>query len=148
MDSESITPAEKELFFANALLLCSIITWFGGYVKEHPDKEENKAKHYYYKNESKQLHCSPKVINIKQKNIPAMESLIGTTGFVTNADYCGVVKGVCKVPLELKEYQLKTIRILELKENTDTDAEQYPYIAIQLELVEWYLNRLSFNGHF
>ncbi len=48
-DSESITPAEKELFFANALLLCSIITWFGNYVKEHPDKEENKAKHYYYK---------------------------------------------------------------------------------------------------
>ncbi len=136
MDSESITPAEKELFFANALLLCSIITWFGGYVKEHPDKEENKAKHYYYKNESKQLHCSPKIIDIKQKNIPAMESLIGTTGFVTNADYCGVVKGVCKVPLALKEYQLKTIRILELKENTDTDAEQYPYLAIQLELVE------------
>ncbi len=34
-DSESITPADKELFFANALLLCSIITWFGNYVKEH-----------------------------------------------------------------------------------------------------------------
>lgn len=47
-DSESITPAEKELFFANALLLCSIITWFGGYVNEHPNKEENKAMHYYF----------------------------------------------------------------------------------------------------
>jgi len=89
-------------------------------------------------NESKQLHCSSKIIDIKQKqrNIPSMESLTGTTGFITNADYCGVVKGVCKVPLELKEYHLKTIRILELKENTDTDADQYPYIAIQLELVE------------
>ena len=71
----------------------------------------------------------------KKKEIPSKESLIGSTGFVMNAGKGGVVKGYCKLMSEYKEYVLKNIRILDLKENDGDDTDQYPYIVSKLELV-------------
>lgn len=40
-----INYADKEIFFGYTLLLCNFIKWFGHYVEQHPNKEENLSFH-------------------------------------------------------------------------------------------------------
>ncbi len=134
-----INYADKEIFFGYTLLLCNFIKWFGNYVEQHPNKEENLSFHCIITTpQSGQVKADKKAVQdvtTKKKEVPTKESLIGSTGFVMNAGKGGVVKGYCKLMSEYKEYVLKNIRILDLKENDGDDTDQYPYIVSKLELV-------------
>lgn len=134
-----INYADKEIFFGYTLLLCNFIKWFGNYVEQHPNKEENISFHCIITTpQSGQVKADKKAVQdviTKKKEVPTKESLIGSTGFVMNAGKGGVVKGYCKLMSEYKEYVLKNIRILDLKDNDGDDTDQYPYIVSKLELV-------------
>lgn len=133
-----INYADKEIFFGYTLLLCNFIKWFGHYVEQHPNKEENLSFHCIITTpQSGQVKADKKAVQgvtTKKKEVPTKESLIGSTGFVTNTGKVGQVKGCCKLMPEDKQFMFKTIRILELKENDGSDSEQYPYIVSKLEL--------------
>lgn len=134
-----INNTDKEVFFGYTLLLCNFIKWFGNYVEQHSNKAENLALHCTIPApQGNQVNTGKKEVQTvtdKKKEIPSKESLIGSTGFVMNAGKYGVVKGYCKLMSEYKEYVLKNIRILDLKENDGDDTDQYPYIVSKLELV-------------
>ena len=133
-----INYADKEIFFGYTLLLCNFIKWFGHYVEQHPNKEENLSFHCIITTpQNGQVKADKKAVQgvtTKKKEVPTKESLIGSTGFVTNTGKVGQVKGCCKLMPEDKQFMFKTIRILELKENDGSDSEQYPYIVSKLEL--------------
>lgn len=134
----SIKDDIKELFFSYVLQLSHIIKWFGKYIEEHPNKEENLSFHCIITTpQSGQVKADKKAVQgvtTKKKEVPTKESLIGSTGFVTNTGKVGQVKGCCKLKPEDKQFMFKTIRILELKENDGIDSEQYPYIVSKFEL--------------
>lgn len=138
MASYFINYADKEIFFGYTLFLCNFIKWFGNYVEQHPNKEENLSFHCIITTpQSGQVKADKKAVQdvtTKKKEVPTKESLIGSTGFVTNTGKIGQVKGCCKLMPEDKQFMFKTIRILELKENDGSDSEQYPYIVSKLEL--------------
>lgn len=133
----TIEEDKKEIFFGCVLYLAQAIKFFGRYIEEHPNREDNLAKHQIVLEESKggkphasksekRLGYAPKILS--------REELIGSTGCVTNEDKFYAVRGCCK--LQRKEDLGKQIKIIELIDNEGNDKECYPYIVTKKELIE------------
>lgn len=133
----SIKDDIKELFFSYVLQLSHIIKWFGKYIEEHPNKEENKERIQVV--ESISFVASP--INTKKdtslciSNTPTKESIIGTAGIAMYIGNVVAIKGCCKLLAKDKKYVLKNIKIVELSDNTEVDKVKFPYVITKFEVL-------------
>lgn len=129
-----IDAASKDLFFGYVLFLCHIITCFGKYVEQHPNKAENlkKCVPAQDKKASKDSQETTAVVEFLQRVAP--EEFIGQEFSILqekNFKYAGA----CKISPEIKVNLLARVRIEEVVPNTEKDKAKYPYIATRITIL-------------
>ena len=129
-----IDAASKELFFGYVLFLCHIISRFGKYVEQHPNKEENlkKCVPIPAKKVSKEPQETKPVVKFVQRVAP--EEFIGQQ-FSILQEKTFKYAGTCKISPEIKVNLLAKVRIEEVVPNTGNDNAKYPYIATKITIL-------------
>ena len=129
-----IDAASKDLFFGYVLFLCHIITCFGKYVEQHPNKAENlkKCVPAQDKKASKDSQETTAVVEFVQRVAP--EEFIGQE-FSILQEKTFKYAGACKISPEIKVNLLARVRIEEVVPNTEKDKAKYPYIATRITIL-------------
>ena len=133
-ETYTIDNDKKEIFFSYVLQLCHVIKWFGRYLEEHSNIEENLAKHrkvHIANDKSKSKNQKSNKVHALKENedIPKMETLLGQEGIVLYDGHVAKFGKYCKVEPSLHSYIGKKVRIIAISECTDSsDKEIEPYI--------------------
>lgn len=124
IDTES-----KDLFFGFVLQLMNIIKYYGSYVDNHPNFEENRAKCVAIPD---QKVARTKVPVFVKRETPG--DIIGLEYKVLSCD-TGKYAGPCKLSSNLNVNVGMRIIIEEIEPNTGKDAKKYPFIITKATIL-------------
>ena len=139
-----IDEERKDIFFGYVLQMCHVIRWYGIYVADNSNVEENKKKHRIIElsadtsvskveSEIKVKKTKKPIVEVPASSFPSIEDIKDKQYLVMREGkmlYCGK----CKLDPSLKnikEYQRVTLINAVLNEGEDKD--KYPYIATELK---------------
>ena len=139
-----IDEERKDIFFGYVLQMCHVIRWYGIYVADNSNVEENKKKHRIIElpadtsvpkveSEIKVKKTKKPIVEVPASSSPSIEDIKGKQYLVMREGkmlYCGK----CKLDSSLKnikEYQRVTLINAVLNEGEDKD--KYPYIATEFK---------------
>lgn len=117
----------KEYFFAFVMQICHLIKWFGRYVSDNPDIEQNKS--------MKQVLSSQNEAAKTKKKEPvklSKDDLKGKTYLVQKEENGLSVCGSSKLSEELQN-KTGTVTIEEVIDNDGIDKVKYPYIITKIK---------------
>lgn len=126
-----IDSCEKDLFFAITLQLSHLIAFYGKFIDEHKDVEQNKTLHRTIPEESTEEVKHTSSSSSESTKSTGSQKLIPhvVEGYVVETDGVLHIGDVC-LPLR-KKYQEpgKKFRIENVLQNTQDNKDKYPYFA-------------------
>lgn len=121
---KTISTNSKLLIFSIALQFCEILQWMNNYIKNHPDKEENRKKWV--------------LLDKSDNNQTEINEDVGIVEIHDGIYHIGDRYLVNKKTIEEREWLGKKVKVVEkdVNKNSNPFYKQYPYYACRVELVK------------
>ena len=119
---KTIGANSKLLIFIFALQFCEILQWMNNYIKNHPDKEENRKKWV--------------LLDKPDNNQTEINEDVGIVEIHDGIYHIGDRYLVNKKTIEERGWLGKKVKVIEKDENTNPYFNQYPYYACRVVLVK------------
>lgn len=121
---KSIGANSKLLIFSIALQFCEILQWMNNYIKNHPDKEENRKKWV--------------LLDKSDNNQTEINEDVGIVEIYNGIYHIGDRYLVNKKTIEERGWLGKKVKVVEkdVNNNSSPYCKQYPYYACRVELVK------------
>ncbi len=138
-----IDEERKDIFFGFVLQMCHVIRWYGKYVGDNPNVEENRKKHRMIdvvtdgeKQNRKTRREESRKINVEsiQTTLPSSDDLKGKR-YLIMKDGVTCFCGSCKLDASIP-YKSGQVIIDEVVLNEGDDKDKYPFIATKVSQVK------------